>query len=45
VSEWLLNLLHPHRFPVDIEQETRRFYRLFLDLELGERDLKEILGP
>lgn len=43
-AQWLLNLLHPHRFPVDIEQETRRFYRLFLDLELGERDLKEILG-
>lgn len=42
--QWLLKLLHPHRFPLDLEQETRRFYKLFLDLELGEGDLKEILG-
>lgn len=42
--QWLTNLLYAHHFPADLVQETRRFYKLFLDLDLGEQDLKEILG-
>lgn len=42
--QWLTSLFYPHYLPTDLAQETRRFYKLFLDLELGENELKEILG-
>jgi iron complex transport system substrate-binding protein len=41
--QWLANLLHPDLYPIDMAKETKRFYRLFLGIELGERDVQEIL--
>ena len=40
--QWLTHLLYPQRFPVDMARETRRFYKLFFDLDLDDRQLKEI---
>lgn len=40
---WLTNRLHPDLFRFDAAVETRRFYRLFLGIELTNKDLMEIL--
>lgn len=40
---WLTNRLHPDLFRFDAAAETRRFYRLFLGIELTNQDLVEIL--
>lgn len=40
---WLTNRLHPDLFRFDAAAETRRFYRLFLGIELTNRDLAELL--
>lgn len=41
--KWLTNLLYPKRYPLDIRAETQKFYRLFLGVELSERDIQEVL--
>ncbi len=41
--QWLANLLHPERLRIDVLAETRRFYRLFLGVELSEAEAREIL--
>jgi iron complex transport system substrate-binding protein len=41
--QWLSNLLHPDRYPLDIVKETRAFYRLFFNRELSDRKAQEIL--
>ncbi len=41
--KWLTNCLYPKRYPLDIRVETQKFYRLFLGVELAERDINEIL--
>lgn len=41
--KWLANSLYPKRYPLDIRAETKKFYRLFLGVELSERDIQEIL--
>lgn len=41
--QWLSNLLHPDRYPLDIVKETRAFYRLFFNRELSDRKAREIL--
>lgn len=43
-SKWLLNLLHPDRFPVDMVAETQRFYRLFLGVDLSAAQAREVLN-
>lgn len=43
--QWLSNLLHPDRYPVDMVRETRDFYRLFFRKELSEREAREVLFP
>jgi iron complex transport system substrate-binding protein len=40
---WLAHALHPDRVPFDELAETRRFYRLFLGVELTEADAAEVL--
>ncbi|SKA19319.1 iron complex transport system substrate-binding protein [Trichlorobacter thiogenes] len=40
---WLTNRLHPDLYRFDAATETRRFYRLFLGIELNNKDLMEIL--
>lgn len=42
--QWVANLLYPEFFPMDMARETRRFYKLFLDFDLDDRQLKEVLG-
>jgi iron complex transport system substrate-binding protein len=42
--KWLLNLLHPDLYPVDMVAETRAFYTLFLGVELNEAQAKEVLS-
>lgn len=42
--KWLLNLLHPDRFPVDMVTETQAFYRLFLGVELDAAQAREVLN-
>ncbi|QEM68963.1 ABC transporter substrate-binding protein [Geobacter sp. FeAm09] len=42
--KWLAGTLYPKRYPLDIRTETRKFYRLFLGVELSERDIREILN-
>ncbi len=41
--QWLSNLLHPDRYPLDIVKETREFYRLFFNRKLSDREAREIL--
>lgn len=43
-SQWLAHAFYPQRFPLDIEAETRRFYRLFFAVELTDAQLHELLG-
>ncbi len=40
--QWLAHRLYPQRFPLDLRAEPRRFYRLFLGLELGDEQLEQI---
>jgi iron complex transport system substrate-binding protein len=42
--KWLLNVLHPHRYQIDMVAETRAFYQLFLRVKLSEQDAREILN-
>lgn len=42
--KWLTNNLYPKRYPLDIRAETKKFYRLFLGVELSEQDIQEILS-
>ncbi|MEN6486056.1 MAG: ABC transporter substrate-binding protein [Syntrophobacteraceae bacterium] len=42
--QWLTRVLYPQRYPVDMALETRRFYKLFFDMDLSDGQLKEILG-
>jgi iron complex transport system substrate-binding protein len=41
--QWLSNLLHPDRYPMDMARETRSFYRLFFNRELSDREARDIL--
>ncbi len=43
--QWLTNLLHPDRYPMDMVRETRAFYRLFVGLELSDREARAVLRP
>lgn len=42
--KWVLSCLYPDLYRVDMVRETRAFYRLFLDLELNDAQLREIMG-
>jgi iron complex transport system substrate-binding protein len=44
-AEWLANKLHPDRYPADMREEARRFYRIFYDKELAEGDLDKLFSP
>ncbi|MEQ4616839.1 MAG: ABC transporter substrate-binding protein [Corticimicrobacter sp.] len=43
-AQWLANRLYPAIYPLDIKEETRRFYRLFLDVELDDAQISRILA-
>lgn len=42
-ARWLLGRLHPERYRLDMVQETRNFYRLFLGVELSDHEAREVL--
>jgi iron complex transport system substrate-binding protein len=42
--QWLANALYPDRFPLDLESETRRFYRLFFGIEPTRSQLDALLA-
>ncbi len=42
--KWLLSVLHPNDYQIDMVVETRAFYQLFLGVKLSEKDAEEILG-
>lgn len=43
--QWLSNLLHPDRYPLDIVKQTRAYYRLFFNRELSDREARAVLQP
>lgn len=43
-ARWLLNKLHPDRYSVDMVEETRSFYRLFLKKSLDQKQAAKILS-
>ncbi|MGE4504682.1 MAG: ABC transporter substrate-binding protein [Desulfovibrionaceae bacterium] len=40
---WLTSLLYPERYAPDMEAETREFYKLFLDINLTDEQVRHIL--
>lgn len=43
--KWLIHTLHPEHTGIDMMAETKKFYRLFLGMELDDRTAGEILNP
>lgn len=44
-AQWLLAVLHPQRYHPDLTAETRKFYRLFLGVELSGDEARRVLAP
>lgn len=42
--KWLLNIFHPEFYQIDIKNEAKVFYQLFLNLSLDDKQLDEIMG-
>ncbi len=42
---WMMHRLYPALYPIDIEAETLRFCRLFLDVDLDGAALRALLAP
>ena len=42
--EWLASKFHPKDYKVNLEEQIKKFYKLFLDVELSEEDIKQIIG-
>ncbi|MDD2838750.1 MAG: ABC transporter substrate-binding protein [Sulfuricurvum sp.] len=43
--KWLMSTLYPKQYPIDIRKETRSFYRLFMNIDLSQKQLDEVLRP
>ncbi len=41
--QWLANLFYPARFPLDVKAETKKFYRLFLGVDISDADFSRIM--
>jgi iron complex transport system substrate-binding protein len=41
--KWLMSILYPREYTVDLIQETREFYSLFLSVPLSAEDAKRII--
>lgn len=41
--EWLASQFYPRAFLIDMAQETKRFYRVFLGANLTDQDVRQIL--
>lgn len=42
--QWLMSRLYPKEYPVDMVKEARYFYRLFLGVEVSDREMRRIIG-
>lgn len=42
-AKWVASLLYPDRYKPDMVKETQAFYRLFLKVEIGEAQARDIL--
>ena len=41
--QWLTHCLYPDRFSLDLPAETKKFYKLFLGVELDDKSLNGVL--
>ena len=41
--QWLCRSLYPDRYSMDLPSETRKFYKLFLGVDLDEPSLRQVL--
>lgn len=41
--KWLMNCLYPKEYPIDIVKEARSFYRMFLDVDVSDGEMKKII--
>lgn len=42
--QWLANLFYPERYPFDLKAETKKFYSLFLGVEIDDADFSRIMN-
>jgi iron complex transport system substrate-binding protein len=42
--KWLLSIFHPELYTLDINKEAKEFYSLFLQMNLTQIQLDEIMG-
>jgi iron complex transport system substrate-binding protein len=42
--KWLINRLHPDLYQIDMVTETKSFYKLFLGVDLNEKEAQEVLN-
>jgi iron complex transport system substrate-binding protein len=42
--EWLASEFYPQSFPFDLKDDTKRFYQLFLNVDLSDQDVEKILN-
>ncbi|MBU4261658.1 MAG: ABC transporter substrate-binding protein [Proteobacteria bacterium] len=42
--KWLMHTLHPDLYQIDMQTETRSFYKLFLGVDLSEKEAREVLN-
>jgi len=42
--QWLTNKLYPKRYPVDMAKATHDFYKLFLDVDLSDEEIHNMLN-
>jgi len=43
--KWLMKTLYPKEYKADIQKETKEFYRLFMNVNLTDKQLQEVLHP
>lgn len=42
--KWVMTCLYPDLYHIDVAKEVKSFYRLFLDLELNDAQIREIMA-
>lgn len=43
--KWLVNILYPKEYKINIVKEAKDFYRLFLGVELSTNEMKQVMYP
>ena len=42
--KYIVSILHPDLYNMDVYEESKKFYKLFLDLDLSDSQIDDILG-